>query len=316
MKRGAMSPLAAAGQTSGDAAAGRRDDRVLPVTRVVAAVVMAILVAAMWVLYFHPQRTATLFAWTIKPKMTALVMGAGYGSAIYFYVRVLLARRWHHVTLGFLPTTAFTWLLLSATLLHWSKFHHGQLAFNLWIWVYIVTPVLVPGIWLLNRRTDPGTLEDSRDGLLPRRVRLALVGVGVVLLALCLVMFIWPSRVISAWPWKLTPLTARAIAGFIVLPGVSWLMLAADARWSAARATIQTLALGMVLLLIGVARAWSNFDKSNPLTWLYTLGTAATLTALAVLYAGMERLVRSQAGSPPAGRDGAEEARAARPAPV
>ena len=60
------------------------------------------------------------------------------------------------------------------------QFHHGQLAFMFWLWVYIVTPVLVPTIWLINRRTDPGTLE-SHDARLPRPVRsfsLAIAGTG------------------------------------------------------------------------------------------------------------------------------------------
>jgi len=146
---------------------------------------------------------------------------------VYFYLRVLFGRRWHRVALGFIPTAVFTWLLLAATILHWEKFHHGQFAFEAWFWIYVITPVLVPGTWLRNRGRDPGALDEHAVGL-PRPVRLALIGSGVFLLTLAAVMFAWPAGVIRIWPWALTPLTARTVAGFIVLPGVSWLVMAAD----------------------------------------------------------------------------------------
>ena len=276
---------------------GHGDDRILPLSRIVAAVVIVILILATWVLYFHPTSTATSFAWTIKPRMTPLLMGAGYGSAIYFYVRVLTERRWHRVALGFLPTTAFTWLLISATILSWGKFHHGSLNFALWLWIYIVTPVLVPGVWLLNRRADPGDLE-TRDALIPDPVRRVLIAIGAGLVAMVVLIYVWPAGAIKVWPWTVTPLTARTIAGFTILPGVSWLVVAVDRRWSAFRITVETVIVGLVLLLVAVARAWGDFDRSNPLTWVYVGGVAATLAGAAALYVGMERLARTRTAGP------------------
>jgi hypothetical protein len=66
------------------------------------------------------------------------------------------------VGLGFLATTVFAWMLLVATLLHWDKFHHGTGAFRLWLWVYLVTPVIVPAVWAWNRRHDPAGRGRSR----------------------------------------------------------------------------------------------------------------------------------------------------------
>ena len=267
-----------------------RDDQILWPTRVAAGLVVVVLATASWVLYFHPDQTARRFAWTIKPTMTAMLMGAGYGSAIYFYVQVVTGRRWHRVALGFLPTTAFTWMLAVATILHWSKFHHGHLAFELWLWIYAITPFLVPALWLLNRTRDPGTPEE-RDAIIPRAIRTGFLVVGIVLVGLALAMFVWPSKAIRVWPWMLTPLTARAVAGFVVLPAVSWLVIATDPRWSAARATLQTVSLGIVLLLVAVARAWSEFDRTNPLTWLYVAGLAGTLGAAVALSVWMRQRV-------------------------
>jgi hypothetical protein len=262
--------------------AAPRDDRILPFTRVVAAAVIVILVVATIVLLLLPTQTDHRFAWTILPSMTAMLMGAGYGSALYFFVRVLTGDRWHRVALGFLPTTVFTWMMLGATLLHWDKFRHGSLPFALWFWIYLITPALVPAVWLLNRPRDPGALE-ARDAMFPRRVRSAMVVAGAAMLSIAAWMYLLPTSAIDVWPWALTPLTARAVAAFVALPGVAWLAMAADGRWSAARAILATVAIGLVLLLIAVGRSWNDFDHANALAYVYVAGLVGTLAAIVAL---------------------------------
>jgi hypothetical protein len=111
----------------------------------------------------------------------------------------------------------------------------------------------------------------------------------VVMLAIAAWLFLFPSGAIGGWPWTLTPLTARSVAACVARPGVAWLAVAADGRWSATKTVLETLALGLVLLLVAVARAWEQFDTSRALTWLYVGGLVGTLAALAVWYAWMER---------------------------
>jgi hypothetical protein len=264
--------------------AAPRDDRILLLTRAVAAVVILILLLAWVVLFVLPDTTDHRFAWTIEPSMTAMLMGAGYGSALYFFARVLTSDRWHRVALGFLPTTVFTWMMFGATLLHWDRFHHGTLPFIAWWWIYLITPVLVPALWLLNRRRDPGT-RDVREEIFPGRFRLAMVLAGIGMLSIAAWMYLAPGSAITVWPWMLTPLTARAVASFVALPGVAWLTIAADGRLSAAPAVLGTLALGLVLLLVAVARSWDEFDHGNALAYVYVAGLIGTLAAIASLVA-------------------------------
>ncbi len=271
-----------------------RDDRILPFTRIVAAIVMVILVFAWIVLFLLPAQTDHRFAWTIEPTMTAMVMGAGYGSAIYFFVRLLTERRWHRVTLGFFPITVFTWMMLGATFLHWDRFHHGSLPFRLWFWIYLITPVLVPVVWLMNRGHDPRTLE-ARDALFPRWIRGAMLVIGVGMLGIAAWLYLWPESAINTWPWALTPLTARAAASFVALPGVAWIAMAVDGRWSAARVMLTTVAFGLVLLLIAVTRAWDQFDHGNPLSIIYVAGLVTTLLAIGVLGLWMRARVQRPA---------------------
>jgi peptidoglycan/LPS O-acetylase OafA/YrhL len=271
-----------------------QDDRVLPFTRVVAVVVIAILVLAFIVLYLLPGDTDRRFAWTIHPSMTAMVMGAGYGSALYFFARVLGERRWHRVALGFIPTTVFTWMMLGTTFLQWSDFRHGSMPFLLWLWVYLITPILVPVVWLVNRRHDPRVPEPD-DRTFGRTIRIAMVAGGVVLVAIAAWMYLAPSSAIDAWPWALRAITARTIAAFIALPGVAWLAIAADGRWSASRITLHTVAIGLVLLMIAVARDWNDIEHRDVLTYVYVLGVLGTLGAIAAL----DPWSRSSGPSPP-----------------
>jgi hypothetical protein len=257
------------------------DDQILLFTRVVAAVVIVILLFAWVVLFLLPGQTDHRFAWTIHPSMTAMLMGAGYGSALYFFVRVLTGDRWHRVALGFLPTTVFTWMMLGATLLHWGRFHHGSLPFMIWFWVYLITPVLVPAVWILNRPHDPG--RGSRDPAFPSGLRIAMVVAGAGMLSIAAWMYLAPSSAIDVWPWVLTPLTTRAVASFVALPGVAWVAMAVDRRRSAAPAVLGTLAFGLVLLLVAVGRSWNEFDHGNALAYVYVAGLIGTLGAIATL---------------------------------
>ena len=259
-----------------------QDDRVLPFTRVVAAVAIGILVLAFLVLFVFPGDTASRFVWTVHPSMTAMVMGAGYGSALYFFLRVLTGRRWHRVALGFIPITVFVWMMLGTTLLHWRDFRHGSPAFLLWFWVCLVTPILAPLVWLVNRRHDPRMLEPDDRLFDPTIRRVMLVG-GAVLVAIAAWMYLSPSTAIAVWPWGLRPLTARTIAAFVALPGVAWLAIAADGRWSASRILLDTIAIGLVLLLIAIARSWKDFQHEDVLTYVYFLGIVATLGPIAAL---------------------------------
>src|SRR2546427_4428801 len=113
-----MSPQSAALDTT----SGTADDHILVFTRVVAAVVVAILFTAWFALYLHPGETDHRFAWTISSRMTAMLMGAGYGSAILFYMRVLFRPRGHLGAPGIIPTTLFPRWLPAPTLLPLGQF--------------------------------------------------------------------------------------------------------------------------------------------------------------------------------------------------
>ncbi|HST03364.1 MAG TPA: hypothetical protein VLQ48_01365 [Chloroflexia bacterium] len=264
-----------------------RDDRILSETRWIGACIPLFLFVAFIMLYFFPNDTATLFAWTITPTMTPLMMGGGYIAGSYFFVRLVMGGKWHWYTNGFPAIATFTWFMLISTLLHLDKFHQGHISFYAWFGLYIITPFLVPFLWLRNRRTDPGT-PDPSDVVVPSTLRMVAGITGVGLFLIALFMLIFPDTAISIWPWKLTQLTAQVIGGWFALPAVVGIMLSRDSRWSAWPVLLESQMLALVLILVSVVRAWSDFNQSNVLTWVFIVGISLLLVGVLTLYITME----------------------------
>lgn len=264
-----------------------RDGDVLPVTRWIARLIIPFLAAAFLVLYGLPDQTTRYFAWTIRPEMTPIIMGAGYGAGVYFFYRVATVDEWHTVAPVFLGIATFTWLMAVATVLHWENFNHDHFTFLLWVFLYAVTPILIPGLWVVNRRTaSEGPRRD--EPRLPGPVRVLGGGAGVVLTAGAVVLFVAPTLMMEVWPWTVSPFTARILAGWFALFGVVNGVGVLDPRWSAVRILVHSQMLGFTLVLIGAVRAWANFDASNPLTWGVVGGMAVYLIAICLLYIVME----------------------------
>ena len=258
-------------------------DKILLETRVVAGVVIAILMVATIILYVFPESTADHFAWTIASRLTAMLIGAGYATGIYFFGCVLLGDRWHRVALGYLPITAFTLFMLIATLLHFDRFHGQGAAFWAWLIVYIITPVLVPLVWWRQRREFSWSMDDNevKTSIATRRLLLL---IGAVSLAISLFFFVVPSVLVALAPWKLTPLTARVAAGWCALGAFTTISVASDPRRSSATVLVQCGLIGMALSLLAAARASDELAASNPATWVFV----GFLALLAVLFGGLE----------------------------
>ena len=285
-------------------------------TRVVGGLVILVLLAAVFVLYVFPDSTAQSFSWTIAPRLSAVMLGAGYAAGAYFFVRVILEKQWHRVQAGFLPITAFTVCMLAATVLHWGRFHQGTLPFYAWTTIYVITPFLVPYLWWRNRASASQAIE-ARDLRFSSPVRWLLGAVAVAGLLVSALILAVPSSLISIAPWKLTELTARVFAGWSVLTSVTVLTLAVDARWSATRILLESAMVGQVLMLLAMPRVWGDLNPSSPLTMLFWVSLGAALIVFAGLHLWLDRLGRSRApatiSAPPS--DSARQSGPASPAP-
>ena len=245
-------------------------------TRAVAGFLVLILVDAAQLLEFYPDRTDTLWAWTIEPPLTAMLLGSVYAAGAYFFVRVMFGAAWERVAAGFPAIGLFVWMAAIATALHLDRFHEDSLPFAAWAGLYVVTPILVPYLYLRNRsRLVPGSP-------LPRRWRLALGGVGAVVVAISLVLFVAPSLAVDNWAWTLTPLTARITATVLALYGGTWLAVAWNGTREGAVIPLQAHAIGLAVLLVAVARGEDAVDWGNPIAPIVVAGAAAMMVTSAV----------------------------------
>jgi hypothetical protein len=263
------------------------DDAIRPLTRGVAAAVIPFLLAAFIILYLFPGSTGRLFAWEIASPLTAALMGAGYLGGAYFFGRVLAGRRWHEVAAGFPPVAVFTVIMLAVTLLHWANFNTGNWPFWVWLGLYLLTPILVTLAWWSNRPADPRRSEPG-DALLPPAAGIVATAAGLALLAAAIGLFVMPERAAELWPWPLTPLTARVVAGWLALLGVGALALRGERRWSAWRVPLQSVLLWQALLAVAFVWRREAFGPGGPLNW-FTLFTIGGLIVAAGFYLVMER---------------------------
>lgn len=254
-----------------------RDDRLLPLTRAVAWLVIPFLLAAFVILYVDGRHTADWFAWEIGSRLTTALMGAGYLGGAYFFLRVALGRQWRAVHAGFLPVVAFTVAMLLATLVHWEAFLTGNWPFWVWLALYVLAPPLVALAWWRNRRTDPGL--QAGDRLVPSWLRAAMGVAGGVLLVLALIAFALPELLISRWPWTLSLLTSRIMAGWHAVLGVGALALATDSRWRAWPIPLQSIVLWQVLMLLALFLHREELGAAGMANW-YTVFVIAGLLGL------------------------------------
>jgi hypothetical protein len=142
-----------------------------------------------------------------------------------------------------------------------------------------VTPIGVPLLYLRNRRRTPVAPGPT----LPRAARLGLGAAGGAIVLAALLFLAAPSVAIDAWPWTLTPLTARITGAVIGLYGSVWLSVALSGSRAGTRIPLESHAIGRAVLLSAVARGEDAVDWGNPLAPALVTVAAIMLAVSAML---------------------------------
>jgi hypothetical protein len=179
---------------------------------------------------------------------------------------------------GFLPVTAFTLSMLAVTFLHWARFDIRHFPFQLWLILYVVTPFLVPYLWIRNRGEDTGAPEEG-DAVVPAVARWGMTLVGAVIAVFALVGLISPSTLLGLWVWPLTPLTTRILSGWFSLLAVGGLTIGRETRWSAWKVGLVSIGLWHALILLAAILNPADFPGGvvNWYTVLVVLGLVGML---------------------------------------
>ena len=224
-------------------------------------------IGAVLAIGISPAETKTNFAWPIQPVVMAAVLGAFYASSALLFLLPLFAKRWEMIRVMILPTIIFATVQLIATFLHWDKFSIGTTPFYVWFASYLLPPpiFIAAYVWHQHRAKPQNTQSDSP---LPAWMRsLFLIG-GSLLAISSVIVFIFPNILIPNFPWKLTPLTARSLCGWIMILGVMLLAMLRENDKARVRLGTPLLILLLPTLLIQLTRFANEVNWVSPTLWL------------------------------------------------
>jgi hypothetical protein len=219
------------------------------------------------------EQTASYFAWTVSPPITAAFLGAAYWAAVP--VEVIAAREatWAKARIAVPAIFLFTALTLVVTLVHVDRFHFAspipsaQAAAWFWLAIYAGVPAAMLVIGLLQLRVPGG--DPPRGPSAPRWMRIVVLVQGGGMLAFGAGLLLVPAVVGPAWPWNLTPLTARAIGAWFV--GIGFAAFHANRENDFLR--IRPLGGGYtvfaILQLAAIARYSGTVNWNAPSAWVY-----------------------------------------------
>ena len=240
-----------------------------------AITVLAVVVGPL--LFLLPERTDSLFAWTINPPTTAAFLGATYFTALAIDLLAARERIWARVRVIYPSLLLFVVLTLAATLLHLDKFHFnssGTIArITAWAWlvVYIVVPVATFALLISQMRSAVRHRMGGSAPALPSWLRGLLAVQSLVMLVVGVALFVAPGVVGPAWPWSLTPLTAQAIGAWLVGFGMAAGQSVLENSWERTYITYAGSSVFGILELVALARFAGSVQWTSPAAWLYLL---------------------------------------------
>jgi hypothetical protein len=237
-------------------------------------------------LFFLPDLTDQMWSWPIQPQMSAVVLGAGYILGAVAFATLLIRNRWHALSVALTTTWVFAVVMLAATLIHLERFFVGTLRFNVWFVIYVALPILLPVIWLLNRRRAAPRKPD--DLVFIRPVRIALLLGGLLVMAFGLFMFVYPPGAAAIWPWLLTPLMSRMLSGWVLFVGVAGCLVFFEPRYSAYRFALPAIVIWGLTLLAGSLLHLDDFNFQRLTSWLWFLALLGLIGGTALAFGAYE----------------------------
>jgi hypothetical protein len=233
-------------------------------------------------LFVFTELTATRFAWTIEPPLTAAFLGASYWASVALEWTAARERVWARARVAAPAVFVFTTLTLVATLLHLDRFHLGE-GFSFptrvvtWVWIatYAVVPPLMLVLMVVQGRITGA--DPARSSRLPGWLRALLIAEAVLLGAVGAALFADPVGMFPIWPWTLTPLTARAVGAWLVGIGIAAAHSAIENDFRRVRPAAVSYVLLGVLHGVAVAR------YPNQIEWGVGAWTYMAIIAISVV---------------------------------
>ena len=262
------------------------------------------------VLYGFSYDTDDVFAWTVLPAISAAFLGGGYAAGFVLVAGTARQRTWAGARIGVVTIFLFTLATLVATIVHRDRFHFGSggvAGFAAWFWlaIYIVVPAGMAVMFVVQRRV-PG-VDPPVEVPLPDWLRALLGAQALVLGVVGAILLVGPAQITDGWPWRLTPLTARAVGAWCLPLGVAAALAVVERdAWR-----LRSAAATYVVLAVLHAGALVRFRTE--VRWGMWATSAYLVVLVTMVLAGVAGLVLARAvpdDAPPSGTDALSRVRA------
>jgi hypothetical protein len=225
---------------------------------------------ALWVGFFGfflPTHVDWALPWLVPP-LHARFLGSMYLSGATFMGLALFARRWDEVRVVLPMVAIWTGMLFIISLFYLGEFNFAAPQPWIWFGAYLAYPVIA--LWLAWRYRHADT--NSTGVPLPGWARTYLFVQGIVATLLGLTLLLVPNFMVSAWPWKITPLLAHLYSAPFLSYGIGSLLLARRQTWNEVRIAVTATFVFAVGVLIASILHRSLFSATDLSDWLWFIG--------------------------------------------
>jgi hypothetical protein len=207
------------------------------------------------------------------PPLHARFLGAMYFSGTAFMVGCIFARRWAEVRVVLPMIAIWTGMLFVTSLFYLKEFDFALPQVWIWFGAYFIYPIVALWFWWQERATD----ITPAAATLPKWVSVYLLIQGSFITALALTLLLLPNFMVTAWPWKITPLLAQLYSAPFLSYGVGSLLLSRRKVWFEIRIAV------FVLLASIIHR--QLFSAADIADWLWFVGFTLAVLMLSLITA-------------------------------
>jgi hypothetical protein len=250
------------------------------------------------ILMSMPDKTETLFVWTVKPEINARLMGVMYGNALLLVIFGAFQTTWARVRIIILDITVFSILATVLTFFYLKPFlAHPWFHLAFWLTMYLILFFGAPYVFL--------TFERRHGGRLPVQIPLNAGGrlvaaVSLLVSLICGLGFLFRIDVVNAvWPWTMPPLVGGLIGVLFIThtAGYAWALW--DGDWLRVRPMFwQAPLTALLLMLLPLIHADQlRPDAGSGLALYYAVAGLVVVANLGVIlaYRAAERMIATRA---------------------
>jgi hypothetical protein len=263
-----------------------------PGVKIVFILLLANGVPAFFNLMTFPDKTDTLFVWTVKPVINARLVGVMYSNALILVIIGFFQKTWARVRIIMLLITLFSILATVLTFFYLKPFlEHPWFHLSYWLAMYLALCVVAPYVFYTQEKEHGGRLPVQ----IPLNVPARLVGAvaSVVSLACALGLLFSVETVNQYWPWKLPPLVGGLIGVLFMTHAAAFVWAQWDGDWLRVRPMFwQAPLTALLFILLPLLHSGDlRTDAGNALTLYYGVASLVALLTLSVIlsYRGAEK---------------------------